>query len=209
MELMDFDRQLGVCLAKLDNPRPFVCSGNPLKCDLFIVGFNAATVMKAQFWDFWCLDEGFDRDAWFDTYVRERAEMPLKKGKTRRLKISRTRRCIELITAELSPIPSLETNLYMSATTQASELEKRLMDPTTFNFLLSAIRPKLLLVHGKEAKLHLENLTKSTFALNRANKVTIQGVESIVYPISHLSRGWSNEHCVSLGAELKRLIATL
>ncbi|WP_432454888.1 hypothetical protein ACRRS0_05390 [Agarivorans sp. QJM3NY_29] len=208
MKLLDFDSQLKVRLAEIQNPRPFVCTGNPLECKVFIVGFNAATEMKAQFWNFWSKDYGFDKKVWFDTYVKERAEKPLKEGKTRRLKVSRTRSCIELITGALLPEQALETNLYITATTRANELKKESMDPSTFSFLLSTIKPKYLLVHGKEVKTYFENLTQSTLEQNRPNKVIIHGVQSIVYPVSHLSRGWSNERCKALGAELRDLIDT-
>ncbi|TOG78711.1 hypothetical protein CGI93_23665 [Vibrio parahaemolyticus] len=206
MKLIDFENQLKAYLADIENPRPFVCSGSPLDSELFIVGFNAATEMKAQFWDFWSQDSGFDRKVWFDTYVKERADKPLNEGKTRRLRVSRTRRCIDLITDGLSPIKALETNLYMSATTQANELGKELMDPSTFNFLLSTIKPKFLLVHGKDAKEHLESLALTKLEQNHANKVIIQGIDITVFPVSHLSRGWSNENCKALGVEVKRLI---
>lgn len=208
MKLIDFEHQLTACLADIKNPRPFVCSGNPLDSELFIVGFNAATEMKALFWDFWNQESGFDRDMWFDTYVKERANKPLKEGRTRRLNVSRTRCCINMIIEELSPTKALETNLYMSATAQANELNKELMDSSTFNFLLTTIKPKFLLVHGKDAREHLERLTQTNFELNHANKVTIQGTETMVYPVRHLSRGWSNERCIELGREIKRLIDT-
>ena len=44
----EFDKALKEELISIANPRPFVCDGDPLKSSIFIVGFNAATEMKAK-----------------------------------------------------------------------------------------------------------------------------------------------------------------
>lgn len=50
-----FDKELGTLLRTHERPHPFVCSGNPLECKIFIVGLNAATGMKAEEagWQLW------------------------------------------------------------------------------------------------------------------------------------------------------------
>ncbi len=209
ISLTTFSQQLSQQLAHIRQPRPFVCDGNPLTCEVFIVGFNAATDMQAPFWQFWHNEQGFDRATWFATYVKERAEKPLKPGKTRRLAVSRTRACIELIVRELAPWRCLETNLYMTATASANELAAAQMDSSTFDFLLAAIRPKLVLVlvHGTEARQHLQQLAGCLLQPNTATPVVLHNCQVIVMPISHLSRGWSNARCTGLGQQLAGLLA--
>ena len=207
MSLIEFDVKLKDFLADIENPRPFICNGDPLKCEVFIVGFNAATEMKVQFWDFWSTKNGFDKQSWFETYVRERAEKPLKPGKTRRNKVSNTRQRIEWILESLPNLIScLETNIYMSATTEASELSASLKDASTFNFLLREIQPKLALVHGLDAIKHIEKILNCTLQLDKANKATLHGRDIIIYPIKHLSRGWSKQSCVDLGSNLGNIL---
>lgn len=209
ISLTTFTQQLTQQLAQLQQPRPFVCDGDPLTCDVFIVGFNAATEMKAPFWQFWSNEQGFNRANWFATYVKERAEKPLKPGKTRRLAVSRTRACIELIVGELAPWRCLETNLYMTATASANELAAAQMDSSTFDFLLASIQPRFLLVHGTEARQHLEQATGCGLQPNSANPVVLNGCPLLIFPISHLSRGWSNARCTELGQQLATLAGTI
>ncbi len=206
--LLDFELQLKRSLGDIQNPRPFVCEGNPLDCELFLIGFNAATEMKASFWSFWSSERGFDRSSWYETYIKERAEKPLRPGRTRRLQVSTTRRCIELIVNELKPIRCLETNLYMTATAQANELGSELMDASTFNFLVTTIKPRVLLLHGLDARQQLEKLASCTLQPNMANSVVINGSHCIVFPVKHLSRGWSKQHCIALGQQLASLART-
>lgn len=110
--LHHFEDELRTLLIDFERPRPFVCEGNPLDCDIFIVGFNAATEMKANFWDFWSTEVGFNKQRWLDEYRKERAVKPLAPGKTRRNKISATRQRIEWMVSATSPHRCLETNLY-------------------------------------------------------------------------------------------------
>lgn len=203
MKLYEFEAQLNNKLISIENPRPFVCDGNPLESRIFIVGFNAATEMKAQFWDFWSVETGFNKEKWFDAYVQERALKPLKPGKTRRNKVSNTRQRIEWILSEITDFKCLETNLYMTATTEAKELNKNLMDASVFNFLLESIKPKFLLIHGADAKTHMELLTNIELKLGEFNTASINGARVIIYPVSHLSRGWSKQKCFDLGKALQ------
>jgi hypothetical protein len=52
-----------------ENTRPFICDGSPLRCRLFIVGLNAATILKRPFLDFWSDGGGLDRDAFMMEYL--------------------------------------------------------------------------------------------------------------------------------------------
>ena len=75
-----------------------------------IVGINPATSMSADFWQFWRSDYGFDKAAWFETYLQDRKLQPMKPGKTRRNSVSNTRRVIDWLLEEASPVLCLETN---------------------------------------------------------------------------------------------------
>jgi len=135
------------------NLRPFVCSGSPLECSVFIFGFNPATEMGSDFWDYWRPEHGFDKAAWFESYQNERLSRRLKPGKTRRSRVSNTRRVIEWIIEAASPVRCLETNIYPAATAQAIELTDDHRRTDVFSFLLTAIRPKIVVAHGKDAEI--------------------------------------------------------
>jgi len=83
----NFRIQLNERLKPYDKPRPFICDGNPLDCEVFIVGINAATEMEKDFWTFWSDNTGFNKKEWLETYILERSLKPLKSGKTRRNKL--------------------------------------------------------------------------------------------------------------------------
>lgn len=165
--------------------RPFVCDGSPLDCEVFIVGFNPATEMSDDFWTFWG-PSGFNKAAWRRSYDRARKEAPLRPGKTRRVKESPTRRVIERIVVEAT-VPILETNLYTAASYDMKALEIR--NRQAFEFLLSAISPRIVVAHGKQAQKAVASLVPARMVLS----------------VPHFSRGWSNERATMLGKELAQL----
>lgn len=167
--------------------RPFVCDGSPLTCDVFIVGFNPATTMSADFWQFWSPGKGFDKVAWFEAYKKDRQLKPLKPGKTRRNVVSRSRGVIEMIIEGASPYRCLETNIYAAPTEQASDLAARQRITAPFDFLLSNIKPRVIVAHGVEAVEHIRKMN----------------VDAKILPVSHFSRGWSNEAAAALGVKIK------
>src|ERR1700735_3082953 len=116
IDLSAFESELKELIGRPSELRPFVCNGSPLECGVFIVGFNPATKMRADFWEYWRSGYGFDKEAWFKSYKEERQARPLNPGKTRRAQISNTRRVIEWIIEAASPIGCLETNIYSAAT---------------------------------------------------------------------------------------------
>lgn len=98
-ELEKFGDRLAALIGAPTDLRPFVCDGSPLTCDVFIVGFNPATTMSADFWQFWRPGVGFNKVAWFDAYKEDRQLKPLKPGKTRRNAVSTTRRVMDFVLA--------------------------------------------------------------------------------------------------------------
>lgn len=149
MTLDEFERKLVGLIEQPTNLRPFVCDGSPLDCQIFLVGFNPATQMEADFWQFW--QGGYNKAAWFREYRAERAAKPLKPGKKLRPAISPTRRNIEAFVEGARPAKVLETNIYAAATDDMKSLDLESREIAPFRFLLETIRPKVVVVHGKPA----------------------------------------------------------
>jgi hypothetical protein len=187
VDLSAFDRRLRELIGEPTLLRPFVCQGSPLDCKAFIVGSNPATTFEADFWTFWRPGYGFDKKAWLKQYVDERGRRPLKPGKTRRSPISNTRRVIEWVLEGASPLRCLETNVFAAPAESIAELgdAQRVSEP--FDFLLEAIKPDILVAHGKDAIAHLSK----------------RHVDCSVIEAEHFSRGWSRQGALNLGQRLK------
>ena len=185
------------------NIRPFVCDGHPQECEIFIVGINPATSMDAPFLDFWTDEKGFNKKLWLEQYTREREAKPLQEGRTRRLPLSNTRSRIEWLCAALMPHKVLETNLYFKATATAAELSKDHRDISLFNFLVASIKPKVMLLHGKEVKEAVEasyhiHLVENEFVESNLHEHPVK-----ILAVKHLSRGWSKEATQGLAMKLE------
>ncbi|MBT3905167.1 MAG: type B chloramphenicol O-acetyltransferase, partial [Rhodospirillaceae bacterium] len=156
------------------------------ECQVFLVGYNPATNMSDNFWDFWT-EQGFDRTLWYAEYLRERATRPLKPGKTRRQNVSSTRRMMDKV-IEGAGIPILETNLYAHPSVDAKSLKHK--DRRPFDFLLDTIQPKVIVTHGEDAKQVMAEIQTSAKVIS----------------VPHLSRGWSFDRALSLGQNIKNLV---
>ncbi|MDR3447555.1 hypothetical protein [Dyella sp.] len=192
----EFERELEHIIHRPTALRPFVCNGSPLACRAFIVGFNPATSMNAGFWDFWRSGDGFDKEKWLECYKDERQRRPLAPGKTRRSAVSPSRRVIEWIIEEARPVGILETNIYASATEKAKELAKEQQCTQPFEFLLDAVKPSILVVHGTKAADYF-----------RAHNDAGRGAKIIEK--RHFSRGWSEADARALGREIMDECASL
>ncbi|MFM9433531.1 hypothetical protein ACFDR9_000572 [Janthinobacterium sp. CG_23.3] len=182
-----FEYELAALIGAPTDLRPFVCDGSPLTCDVFIVGFNPATTMSADFWQFWRPGVGFDKVAWFEAYKKDRQLKPLKPGKTRRNAVSPSRRVIEMILKGASPCRCLETNIYSASTEQATDLATQQRITAPFAFLLAKIKPRVIVAHGIEAVEHIRKMN----------------VGAKVFQVSHFSRGWSHQEARALGVKIK------
>lgn len=187
--LAEFETQLAELIGRPSDQRPFVCEGSPLDCSVFIVGFNPATTMDADFWSFWRSGSGFDKKAWLEEYKRDRAQRPLKPGKTRRNLVSNTRRVIEWIIEAAAPCRCLETNIYALPSDDKASLAEESRKTAPFRFLLETIKPSVIVAHGDDAIRETQHL---------AGNVTVM-------PVKHFSRGWSEEAARSLGQKLGAL----
>ena len=184
-----FEQELATLIGKPSVLRPFVCEGSPLNCKVFIVGFNPATEMSADFWSFWRTGYGFDKSTWSSEYLKERQSRPLKPGKTRRPAVSNTRRVIDWILQEASPVSCLETNIYAAPSEQAADLASANRLTAPFDFLLDTISPNMVIVHGKDAAAHLRN----------------RGIAAQLMDVSHFSRGWSQAGARALGRQIRHM----
>ena len=115
--------------------RPFVCSGSPLACRVFVVGLNAATRLNQPFWEFWSDATGFDRDAFMKRYDELRPK-------------SGARPRIERIVNEMPRGVCLETNLFCIPTKKAADLRREHRKPDVFEYLFDAIKPAVVYVHS-------------------------------------------------------------
>lgn len=147
-------------LTKDDNSlRPFVCDGNPLNAEIFIVGINPATSMKQGFWDYYQNDE-FDKKKWLKDYKKNRIE--------KRTELSPTRAKIEkLVEHEFSNYLCLETNLFSKPTGSLTQLEGKDRNTDVFDFLIKSIRPKAILIHGKNPSEFIKKELSLRFGLNK------------------------------------------
>ncbi|PYE42514.1 hypothetical protein DFI02_10684 [Rhizobium sp. PP-F2F-G20b] len=183
--LKQFEQNLRNVIGGATNARPFVCSGSPFEASIFLVGYNPATEMSKDFWSFWSEARGFDKKAWIEEYIRERQAKPLKPGKSYRPRLSPTRRNIEAFVKAAFPAAVLETNIFAIASETKPELALANHDTTPFRYLVSTIRPKVIVAHGKDA----------------CEVVSRLKTDAHVIAIKHLSRGWSTEAIARLGVE--------
>ena len=210
MTLSEFEQELRDLIGQPTDLRPFVCDGSPVTSSVFIVGYNSATEMTADWWNFWDPQYGYRRASWFQEYQRERANRPLKPGKTRRLPVSNTRRVIDWILEAAQPMRCLETNIYSAPSETAAGLAEQRQATAPFDFLLRTIQPRVVLAHGDDAIAHLGRLSRHSLSWGQEVRVSIGGNELWIVAESHFGRprggqGWSRERAWRVGQRLKDL----
>jgi hypothetical protein len=154
--------------------RPFICDGNPLESEIFIVGINPATHMNSSFWDYY-LDEKFNKMKWRADYIKHRK----KAGK--KTELSPTRKKIErLVDFTFVEHKCLETNVF----SKPSNSLKNLADKNTdiFNFLIRTIKPKAILIHGKDPAEFIKNELNVRFGLTKPIRVEYE-TKNIISPL--------------------------
>lgn len=130
--------RLGLQALGLDpSERPFLCSGSPLECRVFIVGFNPATTVPGGFWQFWSDETGFDRSAFMKAYLA-----------TRQLRGGRPR--IEAFSGGMPTGMCLETNIYSKPTPKAVGLRSSSKSSAAFEYLFDQVRPKVIFAHSND-----------------------------------------------------------
>lgn len=193
MRLAEFDRRLReIAPAK---GWPFVCKGSPLGCSVFLLGINPRS--DTPFWPHWHLPYGFDKSAWLDAY------------RCREGRLSRTRKQLERLVETLEPIRCLETNVFAASSPRLAELSREARTTYVFDFLLEAIRPRLLLVHGRAARRHVERRAGGVaLTLNEFRTVDLGSGTFEVLASHHLSYQLSAEGCRKLGERIRNRVAS-
>ena len=209
MTLLNFENNLREMLSNYVKPRPLICEGNPLECEIFIVGINPATEMQKEFWTFWSEKNGFKKPEWLESYILERKLKPLKPNKIRQNKLSNTRQRIEWIIDSIKPVKVLETNLFVKVTPTANELKTEDRDSSIFEFLLKTIKPKIIFIHGNEVIKYFEKHYHIKVVKNEIKTFDILGTKTNILGMNHLSRGWSKQKSIELSELLKFEIETI
>lgn len=153
MDLTEFGAGLRSVVRDDVSQRPFVCDGSPLGCQAFIVGSNAAT--EVLFWPFWSDDRGFYRAAWERAYL----DAGRRKGRNGP---SNTRRRIEMVAANAAPVRCLETNVYARPSRSTADLDHSQRTTEVLGYLLTAIKPKVVLAYGVHAQSAMARLTSDS-----------------------------------------------
>ncbi|KQZ56274.1 hypothetical protein ASD54_25365 [Rhizobium sp. Root149] len=152
MNLTIFETRLRELLDDPTSLRPFVCEGSPLECEIFLVGIEPATPLRKGFWDFWKPGYGFDRETWLVTYLQERRDA----GKQN---ASPTRRNMDHFIAGTDGCKVLETNVFAGARPRYRRDGSEVRAP--FRFLLEAVQPKVIFVHGGPARKEIASMSLS------------------------------------------------
>ena len=188
MDLYEFDQGLRA-VAALEDSRPFLCEGSPLDCKVFLVGLNPRT--QTPFEPYWDVSYGCHKTLWLEEYMR-------REGRP-----GPTRRRINILVDALAPVRCLETNLHAAWSARLADLPRERRSTAVFDFLLEAIKPRLLFVHGGEAVSYVERRAGCSVPLNQFQRIRLAGRETYVYGRHHLSYQLSNAECRNIGDRLR------
>jgi len=144
VKLAELDEKIRELTNEDENSRPFLCTGSPIECDVAIVGINPATA--TPFWPYWSTSKGFDKGAWLKDYLEREG------------KVKPTRGRIEILCEEMKPLRCIELNLYSRHSARERDLSKESRNVDLFNFLLGAVRPRIIVIHGKTPAKHIGSL---------------------------------------------------
>jgi len=146
-----FKERLEILMQSDKTLRPFVCDGDPLKSDIFIIGINPATKMETSFWDYYG-ENGFNKKKWFEDYKKSRER------EKKRTLLSPTRKKIEYLVNEIFPeYHCLETNVFSAPSKNLKSLGNSLKSSDILKYLITKIRPKALFIHGSDPAEFIRN----------------------------------------------------
>lgn len=184
MELVEFYQQLVTKVGSDEKLRPFVCRGNPLECEIIVIGINPATQMKEEFWHYFNKHEGFEFSKWEGDYINERKSI----GK--RSIFSPTRCRLNYLSNKLPEYKILETNVFCFPTEKAAYLTNQDKTTLVLDFLLKSVEPRIILVHGKEAREHLSQIVGQNIERYKDRELLTlrynQSFEVSIIAINHL-----------------------
>ena len=173
--------------------RPFICTGSPFGCQVALIGANPGTA--TSFWDAWSHETGFNKEAWLAAFNRDPAN---------RRKKSRHR--IDALVSALSPVRCIELNAYPYFAPRADKLTPDLCDTSVLEYLLSCIKPPVLLASGRVAVLELGRLAGTPVVQNgKFNPISVAGYQARILADEHFLM-WKQTNIEAKIAELARLI---
>ncbi|EIZ9933130.1 hypothetical protein ACEV76_09450 [Vibrio parahaemolyticus] len=184
--LADLDKLIQDTVSNFPGSRPLLCNGNPLECDILLVGINPST--SSDFFKYWLQESGFNKTAWLEDYLAKHG------------KLKPTRSRIEIFEDAVKPLKVVETNVYSSASSRESDLHDLKRNRDFFEKIIGMLSPKLVLCYGKTANLAVEELlgvpiVKGEFLSSSALSFEIR------YE-NHFSYQWSYDAVKQLGKEV-------
>lgn len=96
-------------------------------------------------------------------------------------KFGPTRRNIDLFTESLYPVRCIELNLYDRFSPRAAGLSSDLKRTNVLDYMLEAVRPRLVLVHGDDPAEYLSQLFRVGLVKDRFIPVKYRGIELEVF----------------------------
>lgn len=140
-----FSLELRALIATAPDMRPFLCTGNPLTCNVAVVGINPAAT--TPFWPFWTDDKGMDRAAWIDAY------QALHSGH-----LSRSRAALERFVPQVSA-RVIELNAHAKQSKRLADLRGEHRTTEVLAFMLGVVQPAIVLCAGTSALKAVRNLS--------------------------------------------------
>jgi hypothetical protein len=137
-EIHEFSNALKALTAGASDIRPLLCEGNPLTCTMAIVGINPAA--KTPFWPHWSEKTGMDRGSWLQEYKA------LHNGK-----VSRSRAALERFIPQVTVGRVIELNAHAKQSRRHSDLTPPHRTTEVLEFVLSNVRPIIILCAGVSA----------------------------------------------------------
>lgn len=135
-KLAEFASELRELIGDADGMRPFLCSGNPLKCTVAVVGANPGKT--AAFWRFWTDEAGVDKNGWLTAYLQEH-------GRYRRSRAA-IERFVPLIEA-----PVIELNAHAKQSPRLADLARHHRTTDVLAYVMARVRPQVAVCAGADA----------------------------------------------------------
>lgn len=142
-DLAAFSSGLRELIGDADGMRPLLCSGNPLRCTVALVGANPGR--SAPFWRFWSDEIGVDKNGWLTAYLQEH-------GRFRRSRAA-IERFVPLING-----PVVELNAHAKQSPRLVDLGKIHRTTDVLMYVMERIRPRVAVCAGSDALRAVEGL---------------------------------------------------
>lgn len=137
LELAKFSFELRTLIGAKQGVRPFVCSGDPLTCQVALVGANPGTT--TPFWPQWNDERGMSKEAFLEAYRQFHGG---RYGRSR----AAIERFVPLVKARV-----IELNAHGKQSRRLAELASEHRETAVMEFVLRAVRPRVAICAGADA----------------------------------------------------------